>query len=95
MGEEYTHLDEVTIRDSQETRALRIAGAVGVVLGISESSQDRWYSVMVDSYDESFFLAGTDLRATGRRRSAEEFYDGSSIRVSQRGHLLQNDGAEE
>jgi hypothetical protein len=66
-----------------------IAGELGVVLGVAEDGE-RWsYGVSIYSSGVTWTVTESDLKSTGRKRKREEFYDGTSIRVSQRGRLLE------
>jgi hypothetical protein len=67
-----------------------IAGLEGAVLGISEDG-GRIVSYAISIYDRDgicWNVEPADLEPTGRHDRRESFYDGSSLRVSVRGELL-------
>ena len=65
-----------------------IAGEVGVVLGAAEDGEHWSYAVSIYSSGVTWSVTESDLKSTGRKRKKEEFYDGTLIRVSQRGRSL-------
>ena len=81
----FAHFEVVRVKDSPRTEKFGIAQREGVVLGIS-GGQEPHYSVSLG--ERSYFVAESDLESCGRLVPAEEFYDGTSIRVSPEGELL-------
>jgi len=68
----------------------RLRGRVGAVLGRSavEGQEPTSYAVDLDGVDDVWSLDAWDLVSTGQFRRREDYYDGTSIRVSPRGELL-------
>lgn len=71
--------------DDAELEGMR--GRIGAILGNSGEEPPTSYAVMIDD-DECWWLAPEDLEATGVFRRHEDYYDGTSIRVSPDGELL-------
>ena len=65
-------------------------GRIGVVLGKSaeEGQEPTSYAVDLDGVDDGWSIDARDLTSTGDFRRREDYYDGTSIRVSVRGELL-------
>ena len=72
-----------------ELEALR--GRIGAVLGKSaeEGELPTSYAVDIDGLDEGWSIDAEDLVSTGKFRRREDYYDGTSIRVSVDGELLE------
>jgi hypothetical protein len=83
----------VRVAQNAETIAHGVANEVGPVLGITDpdDQQHRWYAVMI--HDSTHMFASDDLVSTGERIKREDVYDGTSVRVSQEGHVV--DGPDE
>jgi hypothetical protein len=71
---------EVHVLRTAETESSEIADAVGVIMGISEGPLGPSYAVSINGI--SHMVAESDLAATGRIFSRDDFYDGSSIKVA-------------
>jgi Immunity protein 31 len=69
----------VSIRPSDETRGLGIAGLTGVVVGHSGDSGGDAYAVLVD--DETCMVSGSDLVPTGEVLERSAIYSGMSFSV--------------
>ena len=76
----------VAIGDAPEATKLGVAGATGVVTGISEDDGARWYAVLVG--DRSYFLPESALSSTGRSVDRDEIYSGESLHVDLEGSPL-------
>lgn len=61
---------------------------MGIVVGISEENGEQFLAVAIDTLGRTVMLKVTDVRATGRRIEREEIYDGSSLSVTEQGHVL-------
>jgi hypothetical protein len=70
-----------------EIKALR--GRTGCILGKSaeEGQEPTIYAVDLDGVEEGWSIDARDLVSTGGFRRREDYYDGSSIRVSPAGEL--------
>lgn len=67
----------------------RGVGRRGTVLGRSRGDDGaEFYAVFFEDVGETSMIARSDLEPTGERRSREDFYDGTRIRVSGTGDLL-------
>jgi hypothetical protein len=65
-----------------------IQGQEGVVLGKAQNEAGIWsYAVSLYSTNTTWSFTHNELEDTGRKDKAENFYDGSSIRVSQKGEI--------
>jgi hypothetical protein len=71
---------EVHVLRTAETESSGVADAIGVIMGISEGALGPSYSVSIDGI--SHMVTESDLAATGRVFSRDDFYDGSSIKVA-------------
>jgi hypothetical protein len=71
---------EVRVSRTTATESSGIADAIGVIMGISEGPLGPSYSVSIDGI--SHMVAESDLTPTGRVFSRDDFYDGSSIKVT-------------
>jgi len=79
--------EEVRIMDSAENTELQ--GKIGVVLGISEEDGIvQSYAVDFDDLPYVYSVSANCVIPTGRKFKREDFYDGTSISVSQDGELL-------
>jgi hypothetical protein len=86
----FDYFEIVRVRPTPSDRASEIAGLEGAVLGISED-EGRIVSYAISIYDRDgmcWSVDPADLEATGRHDRRESFYDGSSLRVSVRGEVL-------
>ena len=70
---------EVRIATSPSTTGLGVAGATGIIGGISNGPDGEIYAVLVN--DEAYMISAADLTPTGRQFTREDLYDGSSISV--------------
>lgn len=60
----------------------------GTVLGRSRGDDgEESYAVFFEDVGETSMIARPDLEPTGERRSPGDFYDGTRIRVSDKGEL--------
>ena len=74
--------------ESTRPELREIVGERGVVMGMAEEAGQWSYSVSIESRGVSCSVRASDIKSTGQFRRREEFYDGSSIRVSKDGRLL-------
>jgi len=74
----------VRIGKSNSAELSEIVGQEGAVLGRSydEIEKQWWYAIFVMKHQECWHVPEQSLERTGRFSKREEFYDGSSIRVS-------------
>ena len=79
---------EVVVIESVRPELREIVGKRAVVMGMAEEAGQWSYSVSLESCGVSWSVRADDIRSTGQFRRREEFYDGSSIRVSKDGELL-------
>jgi len=69
--------------NSSDPAGHEVQGELGAVLGRSQSDDGEWhYGVLVYSQDICWSFAEHELLATGEHAKREDFYDGSSVRVS-------------
>jgi len=80
--------NEVVVVQFSRPELREIAGKRGVILGMAEDAGQWSYSVSVESSGICWSVGASDIKSTGEVRRREEFYDGSSIRVSKDGKLL-------
>jgi hypothetical protein len=71
---------EIRVSRTTETESGGIADVTGVIMGVSEGSVGPSYSVSIDGIGH--MVAESDLTPTGRVFSRDDFYDGSSIKVT-------------
>jgi hypothetical protein len=71
---------EIRVSRTTETESGGIADVTGVIMGVSEGSIGPSYSVSIDGIWH--MVAESDLTPTGRVFSRDDFYDGSSIKVT-------------
>jgi hypothetical protein len=89
----YGHFDVVKIETNSKTIELEIADADGVVLGITHpdgstaADAEDWYAVLITSVGRTVMLRAIDLGWTGRRADPATIYDGTSVHVSDQGHM--------
>ena len=79
------------MRTTPTTTDQEIAGLEGAVLGHAVEDDGEIVSYAVAIYERGgicWSVAPSDLEATGRHDRRERLYDGSSIRVSEDGELL-------
>jgi len=87
----FEHYEIVRVRETPATTDGHIAGLEGAVLGIAVEDNGEIVSYAVSIYERDgicWSLAPSDLEPTGRHDRRENFYDGTSIRVSEYGELL-------
>jgi hypothetical protein len=93
MSDEHPgHFEVVRILESPATRHLGIAGLIGIILGVSAEEAEGIplnYAVKVDSLGQSFMVSGDDLVAIGQQVPAVDIYDGTSIRVTEKGEVIE------
>lgn len=82
------HFDEVEILDTPATRQLEISGERGIVVGVSQENDEPFLAVAIDAFGRTVMLSATDVRATGRRVQRDQIYDGTSINVTEQGHVV-------
>ena len=79
---------EVVVIESSRPELRDVAGERGVIMGMAEEDGQWSYAVSIESRGTSWSVFKSDIKSTGEVRRREEFYDGSSIRVSKDGELL-------
>ena len=87
----YALYEIVRLRDTAGNRSKGVAGQEGAVLGISrpeEGAAEPGYAVWLDEVGRCCWFEQRDVERTGRATRHEDFYDGTSIRVSSRGEVL-------
>jgi hypothetical protein len=87
----YEYYEVVRVRTTPATTDKDIAGLEGAVLGKAVEDDGEIVSYAVAIYERDgicWSVAPSDLEATGRHDRRESFYDGTSIRVSEDGELL-------
>lgn len=89
----FTYFEVVRVepRVGSDAELEELRGLVGAVLGWSADASSRWpraYVVHLDELDRSWTLDADDLVSTGDVRRREDYYDGSSVRVSGDGEVL-------
>jgi hypothetical protein len=67
-----------------DMRKSHLNGKCGVVMGrtVTEEGDSWYYAVDIDGQAEGWCFYEGELEATGRRFTREDFYDGSSVRVT-------------
>jgi Immunity protein 31 len=85
MDEALDFFDEVRVLDTEHTRELGVDGEVGVVIGMTEGGSPY---VVYFRDREALSLDEEVLSPTGRQVDRSEIYDGTTIRVSERGEVL-------
>jgi hypothetical protein len=88
-----THFDIVIVADTRQMREREVASSRGVIVGISPGEHDEdapAYAVKLDGLGTTVMLSARDLLPTGKRARREDIYDGSSIRVSPIGRVLED-----
>jgi hypothetical protein len=87
-GARFDFYEKVIVASADPSKA-EITGRLGAVLGRVCDDNGRW-SYAIGLYDGGacWFCWEDELRPTGEFDRRESFYDGSSIRVSQHGELL-------
>ena len=83
----FAFYEEVTVKPGRAGLG-EIAGELGAVLGSSEDGGSWNYSVLIYSKGITWSVGEEDIVSSGRIRTREEFYDGTVIRVSKDGQLL-------
>jgi hypothetical protein len=68
---------------SNDAALSELDGAIGVVLGRSQNEETgAWgYAVYIEGHDDVWDVPSEALQPTGRMRSREDFYDGTSLKV--------------
>lgn len=87
----FSYYEIVRVLATPATTGEHIAGLEGAVLGIAAEDDGEIVSYAVSIYERDgicWSLAPTDLEPTGRHDRHENFCDGTSIRVSEQGELL-------
>lgn len=88
----FDNFEVVRIRTSNFTRELEIAGTEGVILGVSQEGEGPiHYAVSIFGLDRGVMVAEEDIEPTGRRVAEEDIYDGTSIRVTDEGRLVEGE----
>jgi hypothetical protein len=93
----FEYVEIVRVRATDATTRDGIAGLDGAVLGISAEDDGEIVGLPSRSYERaggSWMLQPADLEGTGRHDRRETFYDGSSIRVSQAGEIVDHPSEE-
>jgi hypothetical protein len=87
----FEYYEVVRVRTTPTTTDEEIAGFEGAVLGKAVEDDGQIVSYAVAIYERGgicWSVAPSDVEATGRHDRRESFYDGTSIRVSKDGEVL-------
>jgi hypothetical protein len=85
----FGYLEIVRVRESERTVAEGIAGLQGTILAFSEEGYPVSYAFAFDGGGgENMSVLEEDLESTGRFARSEDFYDGTSVTVSEHGELI-------
>ena len=78
----YDFYEKVRV-NSQMPENATVNGEIGAVLGRAQTEDGTWYyTVNVSSSQTSWCFFEYELSPTGEQASRDDFYDGSSVRVS-------------
>jgi hypothetical protein len=78
----------VRITTSDKTKELGVAGDEGAILGMAEEPESGiWYTVLVG--EQTYSIAEDELQPTGRSVTRDDLYDGSSLRATMRGDIIE------
>ena len=87
-GPRFDFYEKVVVASADPAKA-EIEGRLGAVLGRACGDDGLWsYAVSMYHSGICWHCSEDELRPTGEFDRRESFYDGSSVRVSQRGELL-------
>jgi len=87
---EYFEVVRVEPRSDARPELEALRGRVGAVLGISaEEGEPRAYAVCLDGMDGTWMIQASDLSSTGEVRQRQDYYDGTSLRVSVNGRVVE------
>lgn len=75
------------VKVSNTSKELEIAGKIGVVFN-DPGVEDEYVTVFVNDLEECWMVSIQDLQSTGRQFKYEDFYDGTSITVSNKGDIV-------
>ena len=91
MGFEFFEVVRVEPRPGAASWVQALCGQVGAVLGQSrdEGQEPTAYAVSLDAGECTYMFDAGDLVAMGEKRTREDYYDDTSIRVSERGEILE------
>jgi hypothetical protein len=82
------HFEVVSIGDTANTRQLEVDGATGVVVGVTEGdTPEIFYAVLLEPLGRTVMLSEMELTPTGEHEEPRSIYDGTQIRVSERGEI--------
>ena len=88
-GEELTSADPFQFDFFEVVGIADSAESTGTVLGrVRDDDGTEWYSLAVDGRADLISVEGARLHPTGEHRQREDFYDGSTLRVSVEGEEL-------
>ena len=74
---------EIVRVNSKSSETKEINGLEGAVLGKAKNETGEWgYAVSIYRLDECWDIMHSELESTGRMDKEENFYDGTSVRVS-------------
>jgi hypothetical protein len=94
MGERQRRLDHfevVEVRDTARTRELEVAGAKGLVVGVTGEegeSTEPSYAVMIEPLGRAVMLSAGELKSTGQRVEPGDVYDGTQVRITEHGEAV-------
>lgn len=94
----FAHFDVVKVLETARTLELEIAGATGVVVGVSgndSQASEPSYAVMIEPLGRAVMLSADELTPTGQRVEANSVYDGTEVRVTEHGEAVDSSGATE
>jgi len=88
---EFFEVVRVEPRPGSDPALEALRGRIGAVLGkgAEDGELPTSYAVAIDGLDEVWSIAPEDLVSTGQFRRYEDYYDGTSVRVSVDGELLE------
>lgn len=78
------------------TRELEVAGATGVVVGVTGEEGDMAepsYAVMIEPLGLVVTLSASELTPTGQRVEPGTVYDGTQVRITEHGEAVNSSNA--
>jgi hypothetical protein len=90
MPFEFFEVVRIEPRPDTPAEIRRLHARIGAVLGKSaeDGQEPTSYAVDLDDVEEAWTIDARDLVATGQFRKRGDYYDGTSIRVSVCGELI-------
>lgn len=68
---------------SENSTLREINGMTGTILGMAQNDNGEWgYGVQILETNENWDISESDLVATGKHMKREDFYDGTSVKVT-------------